>query len=105
MSINDENLNQILKSRIVPPPSSNLSARIIARAEMNKKSGNAVPLYQVMIGEILAMVMMPRPAYALAFFLLFGVAVGVGMDLDTLTTTEDYFSFASVMDTDIENWL
>ena len=95
-----KDIDKMLLKREMPKASDDLAARIIAAAAVQKD----VPFYQIVIQEILAMMILPRPAYALAVFLFIGLIVGlqVQMDTDTATISQELFSFLEVQE---EDWL
>ena len=98
----DTDLNNILSGRYVPPPSTNLASRIIAAANVNKD----VPFVYVAMQEIMNMIVLPKPAYALTACLIFGLILGtqfgLQVDNDTISSTQDWFSFAQMEEGD---WL
>lgn len=99
--MSDKNLDKILSNRDVPPVSSNLAARIIAAAAVQRN----VPFYQIIIQEVLSMIVLPRPAYALAVCLFFGLIIGLQIQMggETVeTTSQDLFSFLEIQEGD---WL
>lgn len=94
----DTKLNEILGKRVMTPPSTNLAARIIAAAEMRKNT----PLIYIIIEEIAAMLVIPKPAYAVGACLVFGVMIGMEYGVDTTMINQDLFSFIEVEEGD---WL
>jgi len=96
-----QNIDQLLSKRGVPPVSSNLASRIIAAAEIQRD----VPFYQIVIQEILSMIILPRPAYALAIFLFFGLIIGLQIQISGDTaemSSQELFSFLEIQEGD---WL
>jgi hypothetical protein len=88
MNISDEKLDQLLKSAIPIPPSSNLAERIIAQAAtapmVTKVDSNKKSLFK----QILHSFILPKPAYALACSMLVGVLLGwqdSALDVNTNT--------------------
>lgn len=96
------NFNRILEGRSVTPSLSNLSERIIAAAAVQ----NNTPLWIIIMQELSAMFILPRPAYAMAFTLILGVVLGLQAETEQLSSAQDWLSFMSV-DNDylIESWL
>lgn len=88
---NDEHLNNMLNKMEIPSPASNLAARIIDAATFEPKKQR--PLWDRIIQEVMAMVILPRPAYAMALILLFAIILGLEIDMLTTQTSEDLFSF------------
>jgi hypothetical protein len=84
----DIQLEKYLKQRRFEPPSSNLAERIIAAARMQYPQRNVLEYVADILGAVL-----PRPAYALAFVLALGVAIGTSLPVqelpDNFTLTAD----------------
>lgn len=93
----DTDLNNILHKNEVPPPSTNLAARIIEAATVQKET----PFIHVAVQEIMNMIILPRPAYALATCLIFGLAIGFQIDTEAVSVL-DLFSFTEIEEGD---WL
>ena len=97
----DTSLNRVLGKRKVYPPSSNLSERIIAAAAVKKD----VPLWVIILQEFSAMFILSRPAYAMAFMLLFGIFLGLQGEVEQMYLAQDWLSFMSIdSDLTMENW-
>lgn len=95
----DTNLNKILLKRDIPAPSSSLASRITTAATTTNQKA---PLLDIIIKEVMGMIVIPRPAYALAACLVFGLIIGSQIGVDTSVTTQDWFSFADIEEGD---WL
>lgn len=94
----DSGLNAILYKRAIPPCDSGLASRIIRAATRKEKTS----LIDMIFQEMLTMMIVPRPAYALAVCLFLGLSLGLQIDSEAGMTPQDWFSF-----TDIEEgeWL
>jgi hypothetical protein len=97
MNDNSE-LNRILHERHVPPAASNLAERIKSAATIEQN----VPFYQVLLGKLTTMMIIPKPAYALAAILVMGIALtsqmggeqmGAQIDLASNAAINDLFTF------------
>ena len=95
----DENknkkLNDILRRREVPPPSSNLAYRITQAA----RSKTFTPVSWV--DELFSVFLFPKPAYATAFCLLVGLAIGLYVGSND-AQAQDWFSF---LETQEDEWI
>jgi len=96
--MSEKKFDHILTERFVPPPSTNLSERIISAA---LNSAQTKPFWVVCIEQFLDMFVIPRPAYALAFCILFGVVLGAQIPLESELYTQDYFSFLTYNEGDL----
>lgn len=95
----DTDLNTMLNKRSVPPPSSNLASRIMEAARAEHKT----PLIQSILRDIADMLILPKPAYALAACLVIGLVLGMQIEFENAaTTTQDLFSFVEIEEGD---WL
>ena len=94
----DADLNKILLKRAMPAPNSNLVSRIAAAATINQKAS----LVGIIMQEVMGMIVIPRPAYALAVCLIFGLIIGSQIGGDISVATQDWFSFADIEEGD---WL
>lgn len=70
MNNDNEQLDQLLNSLPVPPMSSHLNQRILAAAKVD--DGIPVGLFSQLFGNL----MIPKPNYALACSMLFGILLG-----------------------------
>lgn len=98
----DNKLDDVLTKREIPAPSSNLASRInlMAEQELIQKLNNIQQ--NLSFSElVLKMFIIPKPAYATAFCLLFGLALGVyGNNTDPVM--QNWFSFLDIQQ---EEWL
>jgi hypothetical protein len=102
----NDNLDVILSNQKIVPPSTNLSARIIAAAAIKKNT----PFWMIVMQEVSAMLYIPRPAYALAFSVILGVVLGLQGEVEQMISAQDQaqdlFSFIQVeTDWTEGNWL
>ncbi len=91
----NSNLERILHERHVPAASTNLAARIKTSAKVTQD----IPFYQSLLNDITSIMIIPKPAYALAAMLVLGVFIGVEMNTGTdmaLSSTDDLFAFADI---------
>ena len=94
----DNEFDKILAGRFTPPPSSNLAYRIAQHA----KGSIYRKIDSLSFGEqVLRMFVIPKPAYATAFCLLLGLAIGF-YNGGTDAVTEDWFLFLEMEEGD---WL
>lgn len=96
----DTRLNEILSKRDMPPPATNLASRIAEAAKI-RKPGQSLP--DIIMQEIAAMIVIPRPAYAIAACLIFGLIIGSQIGTDISLSAQDLFSFADI--TQEGDWL
>lgn len=92
------NMDEILKERATPQAPSNLAYRIAEAAqEKDRTSG----WWKKLECELSSWIFIPRPAYVMALFLLFGMILGfeLGGTLDIKN-----YDMASFMDVDIGDW-
>lgn len=86
-------LDEILRERFVPEPPSNLAYRIIEAA---KPRGSERGLTWAGVGRAFGeLFLIPQPAFALAAFLILGVAVGAyyqSAETTTMAMARDNFS-------------
>lgn len=98
MTIYDKQLDDLLTTRKVEAPSTNLAYRITALAkEKGAMAVSKMPFHE----QLLKMFVVPKPAYMTASCLLFGLAVGLysnGLD----NTAQDWFLFLEI---DEGEWL
>ena len=94
----DTDFNKLLHDRTTPAPAANLATRISAAAAMRQNT----PLIDIIIQEITAMIILPRPAYVLAFSLILGLLLGLQIEGDLGTVGQDWLSFADIEEGD---WL
>ena len=88
MNISDEKLDQLLKSAVPIPPSSNLAERIIAQAATSQITAKIETGKRSLFKQILNNFILPKPAYALACSMLVGVLLGwqdSALDVNTNT--------------------
>lgn len=88
----NKSFESTLEQRFIPPASTNLSERIIAAASKRKDA----PFIKVVLEELMDMFVLPRPSYALAFCVIFGLFLGAQIPLDHLFYEPDYFSFLTL---------
>ena len=92
----NDDLNKILNRQRIIPPSTNLSARIIAAVAIKKETH----FWIIVMEEVNAMFFIPRPTYALAFSLIIGVVLGLQNEmvqiLSATDQAQDVFSFLQV---------
>ena len=87
MNISDEKLDQLLKSTVPIPPSSNLAERIIAQAATSQITAKIETGKRSLFKQILNNFILPKPAYALACSMLVGVLLGwqdSALDVNTI---------------------
>lgn len=97
--MNDEtDFNRILQKRSIPKPGNNLASRITAAATMQKH----VPFHLIVMQEVMDMIVLPKPAYALAASLVLGLVVGFQIEMANDVAIQDWFSFAQIEE---EGWL
>ena len=85
MRNSDEKLNDMLLKLEVPAPSPNLNSRIFA--EIDRVPGDdSVPFLQ----QVLNSFIIPKPTYALAFSLTFGLVLG-WQDFNLLITNQSSY--------------
>ena len=98
----DTKLNEILLKREIPQAGTNLASRIVTAAK-SKERGSLV--HQI-LREMSFMFLFPRPAYVAALCLVFGLVLGLQMQMETSDTdvfmTQDWLSFAEI---DEGDWL
>lgn len=94
----DRELDRILSKREMVSPASNLSSRIVAAA----KSRQNISIWDRFVNEIMEMLLIPRPAYVLAAFLVIGLFIGLGVESDSAASVQDWLSFAEI---DEGEWL
>lgn len=80
-AMNDQRLEEMLRSRRLEPPSSDLAERIILKAQAIPQN-QALPLGQS-IRRLFAEFHLPKPAYVLAGTLLIGLFLGFNNPFDT----------------------
>ena len=85
MSNSDEKLNDMLRKLEVPAPSQNLNSRIVAEIDI-APTDDSVPFLQ----QILNSFIIPKPTYALAFSLTFGLVLGF-QDFNLLITNQSSY--------------
>ena len=98
----DAKLNEVLLKREIPQASTNLASRI-AMAAKSKERGSLV---NQILKEMSLMFLFPRPAYVAALCLVFGLVLGLQLQLETgdkdVFITQDLLSFADI---DEGDWL
>lgn len=91
MSNSDEKLNDMLLKLEVPAPSQNLNSRIIAKIDI-VPTDDSVPILQ----QVLNSFIIPKPTYALAFSLAFGLALGFPDFNMLITNQSNYESYEAL---------
>jgi len=98
----DTDFNKILEKQKIIAPSTNLSARIIAAANREEN----IPLWAIIMREFTTMFIIPRPAYAVALTLVFGLILGLQAEAEQFALSQDWLSFMDVSAYSTEeNWL
>ena len=103
---NRDELDSVLSRRKMPPPRSNLAARIID-ASLQSKPKRRSGLMKALDG-LADMFTLPRPAYALAVVLLLGVVGGFYYQIPTPESDDFYLDAYFLYMDDVvagENWL
>lgn len=91
MQDSDMKLDEMLQQLAIEPPASNLAERIIAATRPITKATRSGSVW-----DVLAELLLPKPAFALAVALLMGVVVGVeATTLDMPTTDANGENFLS----------
>ena len=93
----DERLNEYLRRRDMPAPSSNLAYRITQAAQPKTK----MSMPTSWIDELFSAFLFPKPAYATAFCLIVGLGIGLYAGVDEVQA-QDWFSF---LETQEGEWL
>lgn len=89
-------LDKLLSERAEPPASPGLAARIIAAAQEKKR-----PLWHIIMDELNALVLLPKPSYALAACLVVGIVFGLQAETFIALSQEEWGSFLYVE----EDWI
>jgi hypothetical protein len=85
-----DKFNEWMKERNIPHHRSNLESRILAAAVPFKKTS----MWSQIAYEFFAVFVIPKPAYAMAVLIVFGVALGLQIDMqsaDALVTNSGSF--------------
>lgn len=90
-------LERLLNKRAMPKAPGNLAHRIV-EAAAERKARKGMNLWE----EVMAMFVIPRPAYAFGLTILLGLFVGFGVGGDITTYTGDWDSFLII---DEGGWL
>lgn len=96
-----EELDILLRRRRVPEPSSDLVARIVAAADQRRQKPGFFHYFSEFVSEFGAMLAVPKPAFALAAFLLIGLSAGLFVDRFSVLprlTPEDLAMFMTIED-------
>lgn len=97
----DEDLGRLLRLRRVPEPSADLAGRIVAAAAHRGQRRGFFAYCAGFAAEFASMLAVPRPAFALAVFLLIGLSTGIFADNVSVLpgmTPEDLATFMTIDD-------
>lgn len=102
--MNDKELDNVLNQQHVPPAASNLSARIIDAAKVLEQ----VSIIDKLKGKLYGIFLLPKPAYALAVFVLIGLIIYGVTEVPTQTVEPDLIDAEELwtyLTDDNGNWL
>ncbi len=102
--MNDKDLDNLLNEQHVPPAASNLPARIIDAAKLPER----VSLIDRIKGKLYGAFLLPKPAYALAVFVLIGLIVYGVTEVPTRSVDADLIDAEELwgyLTDDNGNWL
>jgi hypothetical protein len=83
----DEKLDNLLRSRRVEPPSTDLAQRIVLKAQQVPQN-KTLPLWQS-VRELFSEFHLPKPAYVLASALVLGMVIGFSVPEETNLGADD----------------